>query len=91
MCESVPLKAPQRRRSDSAAADPARPRRSAAQQRSALKKSSEAGRSNENKHIGRTDGRTERLHFLLYADRNWVRRCWREFLRRWEAAKKLKI
>ena len=63
MCESVPLKAPQRRRSDSTATDPAR-------LSSALKKSSEAGRSNENKHIGRT----ERLHFLLYADRNWVRR-----------------
>ena len=54
MGESVPLKAPQRRRrSDSAVfSDPARRRRSA------LKKSSEAGRSNENKHIGRTNGRS---------------------------------
>ena len=71
MCESVPLKAPQRRRSDSAAAvDPARPRRSEALSKNPPKR---AGRSNENKHIGRTEERMERLHFLLCADRNWVR------------------
>ena len=56
MCESVPLKAPQRRRSDSAAAvDPARPRRSEALSKNPPKR---VDLMKINTSDGRMDGRS---------------------------------